>query len=103
MRDQRAVARRLDHEMNMRGPPGMAARRPQHIPHRPIRRHGIGHGKNRPEECAPLCVGAKVAARLHGVIRALHVVEPLVVRLPGVHQGVGDGLVVQIGHGDSDV
>ncbi len=80
-------AGRRDHEMHMRGPPGMAALHLQHLADRAVMRDRIGRRLDRPEMEA--AVGVGVEARAHreiaDVVELLHVVIAVIVGMPDVH------------------
>src|SRR6266511_5654780 len=94
--DQPLEAGGLDHEVDVRRPHDAAAGGGEQLAHRAVDRDRVGGRPDRPEAEAPVPVREQVPAAARVLeVGVLDVVEALVVGLPDLEAGAGDGLAVQ--------
>jgi hypothetical protein len=92
--DQRAVARRADHEVEMGGPHRAALGRPQELADGSVVGDRVGRRSHAPEAVAAVVTREQVRAATGGAVLVLHVVEPRVVGFPDLEARAGDRAAV---------
>src|SRR4051794_38037184 len=96
MRDKLLVARRRNHEMQMRRAPGMPAECLQHFADRTVMRNRIRLGDDRAKVITPVGETMQDASRpMSFVARMLHVIEAVRVGLPHFDAGAGDRFAIR--------